>query len=88
MAIRVLTPAEVPGLSRECLRTLLHDDPDSWSAVTLRLGARGDPIIVNSSHSRARQTSDLVHELAHLLLGHNPTRVDVTEDQQLLFAHP
>ena len=84
LAIRVLTPADLPGLSPECLRTLLHDDPDSWSAVTLRLGSRGDLIIVNSSHSRARQASDLVHELAHLLLGHTPTRLDVTEDQQLL----
>jgi predicted transcriptional regulator len=84
LRIRVLTPCDVPGLSEACLRTLLHDDPDSWSAVTLRLGRFGDLIILNSAHSPARQASDLAHELAHVLLGHRPTRVDVTEDQQLL----
>ncbi len=84
LGIRVVTPHDIPGVSEACLRTLLHDDPESWSAVTLRLGAHGDLIIVNSSHSRARQASDLVHELAHVLLSHNPTRVDVAADQQLL----
>jgi hypothetical protein len=84
LGMRVLTPHDVPGVSEGCLRTLLVDDPDSWSAVTLRLGAQGDLIILNSSHSRARQASDLVHELAHVLLAHNPTRVDVAADQQLL----
>jgi hypothetical protein len=84
LGIRVLTPADVPSLSAQCLRTLLQDDPDSWSGITLRLGAHRDLIIVNSSHSRVRQASDLVHELAHILLGHNPTRVDVTADQELL----
>jgi len=84
LGIRVLTPHDVPGVSATCLRTLLDDDPDSWSAVTLRLGAHGDLIIVNCSHSVARQASDVVHELAHVLLAHNPTRIDVAADQQLL----
>ena len=83
LGIRIWTPQDVPGISDDCKRVLLRDDPDSWSAVTLRMPI-GDLIIVNSSHSRARQASDLVHELAHLVLGHTPTRVDVTEDQQLI----
>jgi hypothetical protein len=84
LGMRVLTPHDVPGVSAMCLRTLLEDDPNSWSAITLRLGAHGDIIILNTAHSRPRQASDLVHELAHVLLGHNPTRVDVAADQQLL----
>ena len=84
LGIRVVTPRDVPGVSQACLQTLLHDDADSWSAVTLRLGAQGDLIIVNSEHSSARQASDLVHEIAHVLLGHTPTRLDVSADQQLL----
>lgn len=81
--ITVWTPSDVPGLSEECIDTLLDRDPDSWSAVTLRLPGT-DLIIRNSAHSLARQNSDLMHELAHILLAHTPTRVDVSEDQQLL----
>jgi Zn-dependent peptidase ImmA (M78 family) len=84
LGLRVLIPHDVPGVSSACLRILLQDDPDSWSAVTLRLGRGRDLIIVNSAHSPARQSSNLVHEIAHVLLGHSPTRVDVTADQQLL----
>lgn len=83
LGIKIWTPEDVPGLSVECVRVLLQDDPDSWSAVTLRLTG-ADLIIVNSSHSPARQNSNLMHELAHILLSHTPTRVDVTEDQHLL----
>jgi Zn-dependent peptidase ImmA (M78 family) len=62
---------------------LLREDPDSWSAVTLRLPGV-DLVIVNSAHSKARQASNLMHELAHILLGHSPARVDVSEEGHLL----
>jgi Zn-dependent peptidase ImmA (M78 family) len=83
LGITIWTPSDVPGLSVESLRVLVDGDPESWSAVTLRL-ANTDLIIVNSAHSHGRLASNLMHELAHVLLGHTPTRVDVTEDQQLL----
>lgn len=83
LGVDVWTPADVPGFPAERAAVLLQDDPDSWSAVTLRLmGA--DLIIVNSSHSRARQNSDLMHEMAHILLGHAPARLEVGKNQQLL----
>ncbi len=84
MGIRVITPHDVPGISTACLETLLEADPSSWSAVTLALGRAGDLVILNSATSPARQASSLMHELAHALLGHTPSRVDVSEDNQLL----
>lgn len=83
LGILVWKPTDVPDLSAEALHVLLQEDPDSWSAVTLRM-PESDLIIMNSSHSPARQNSDLMHEIAHILLGHTPTRVDVSEDQHLL----
>lgn len=83
IGVKVWKPSDIPDVPSDCLRKLLHDDPDSWSAVTLRL-PNVDLIIVNSAHSAARQASDLMHELAHILLGHTPTRVDVTEQGDLL----
>lgn len=83
LRVTLWTPHDVPGLSAECLDVLLRQDPDGWSAVTLPLSGL-NLIILNSAHSPGRQNSDLMHELAHILLGHTPTRVDVSEDQQLL----
>lgn len=85
LKVDVHTVQEVPGLSAECLRTLLHDDKDSWSAVTISSGGN-NVVILNSSHARTRLASDLVHELAHILLGHNPSRVDLTEDGSLMLS--
>jgi Zn-dependent peptidase ImmA (M78 family) len=83
LGVIVRYPSDIPGLSSECLKRLLQDDPDGWSAVSLRRGSR-TLVIMNSEHSKVRQASDLMHELAHILLAHTPTRVDVTEDMQLL----
>ncbi|MGH9461481.1 MAG: ImmA/IrrE family metallo-endopeptidase, partial [Vicinamibacteria bacterium] len=65
------------------VRTLTHDDPGSWSAVTLSVGTKR-LVLLNPSHSHARRASDLMHELSHLVIGHDPSRVDVTEDGTLL----
>lgn len=85
LGIAVYNVQEVPGLSAECVRTLLHDDADSWSAVTITSGSRS-VIILNSSHSQSRLASDLVHEIAHILIGHRASRIDLTEDGSLLLS--
>ena len=83
MGITIWHPADIPGLSTDALHVLLKGDPDGWSAVTLRLDSK-DLVILNSAHSPARQASDLMHEISHMLLAHRPSRVDVTEDMYLL----
>ena len=83
--VQMLTPEEIPGLEPSYLKTLLHEDRYSWSAVTVTTGAR-TLIVMNSSHSRARQASNLMHELAHIIIGHEPGRYDLTEDGLLLLA--
>jgi len=81
LGVRVWTPAEVPGLSRTSREALLQNDgatPSCWSAVTV-LAAGKVLVILNSSHSAARQASDLTHELAHRIRGHEAQEVEVTE---------
>ena len=85
LGIRVHTPSEIPGLDPDCLKTLLQEDADSWSAVTISAGSQ-DVIILNSSHKGGRPASDLTHELAHILLGHEPARIDVTADGTLMLS--
>ena len=62
------------GLSEDDVLQLVAVDRDSWSAITVSASGR-DTIVINPNHSRGRYSSDLMHELAHLLLGHQPSTV-------------
>jgi Zn-dependent peptidase ImmA (M78 family) len=83
LGVWVLFPEDIPEVDSKALEVLLIKDSASWSAVTV-CSANRVATILNSSHSKARQASDLFHEIAHILLGHQPTRIDVTEDGTLV----
>lgn len=85
LGVEVHGVEEVPGLTPACLRVLLHDDGSSWSAVTIS-GKMRDVIILNTSHAPSRLSSDLMHELSHILIGHDPARVDLTEEGSLMLS--
>jgi Zn-dependent peptidase ImmA (M78 family) len=88
LGIRVWTPEDVPGLGPEAISVLLRNDgmtPSDWSAVTLVVGSRV-VVIQNSSHSPARQASDLTHELAHRIRGHDAKEVSVSADGLMLLS--
>ena len=59
------------GLAPADVKQLVRSDSDSWSAITVSAADR-DAIILNPNHRRGRYSSDVMHELAHLLLGHEP----------------
>lgn len=82
MGTDIHTVADVPGLDENSRSTLLSD-VNGWSAVTITNGTR-HVVILNSGHSAARSSSDLMHELSHIILAHKPGRVDVTEDGSLI----
>jgi hypothetical protein len=83
LKVKIWAAEEVPELAPEYLNTLLYEDSSSWSAVTIKVALQ-TLIILNSSHSKARQSSDLMHELAHLIIGHESSRIDVSEDGLLM----
>lgn len=86
LGVRIWKPKDVPGLCQSSLDILLRNDgvtQSCWSAVTLVVGAKV-LVILNSSHSLARQASDLTHELAHRIRGHEAQEVDVTKDGLML----
>ena len=70
------------GLSGEGLEQLTVVDPDAWSAVTVSAHGK-DAILVNPTHTKGRYSSDVMHELAHLLLGHQPSTVFFAGDEHL-----
>jgi Zn-dependent peptidase ImmA (M78 family) len=82
LGVAIHTAADVPSLGPAVL-SALRNDSDSWSAVTISDGTH-HVIVINPWHSAARTSSDTMHELAHVLRGHSPTTVDVTEDGGLM----
>lgn len=83
--IEIWTPHQVPELESKWTNILLKKDPSAWSAVTLSINAK-NLIILNSTHSKARQASDLTHELSHILIGHDAGRVDISPDGLLMLS--
>lgn len=85
LGVTVWRPRDVPNLPRKSLSQLVEEDSDSWSAVTLQAGS-SRLTIVNSAHSATRQRSSIAHELAHLILAHSPSRIDVSEKGYLVLS--
>ena len=85
LGVIVWRPEEIPGLAESSLRRLTNHDSDSWSAVTIGVGDT-NLTIVNSAHPPTRQRSSLSHELAHLILDHEPGRIDLSPAGHLLLS--
>lgn len=77
LGVLVLTPSDLGELPSDVRARLLNAHRDCWSAITVSLGSR-HLIIRNPRHARTRQHSSLAHELAHIILGHDPSLMFVT----------
>lgn len=69
---------EVPELKEETFQYLTSDEGNEWSAVTVVVNDK-EFIVVNPTHSAARQASDLMHELAHIIKDHNAGQVFMSD---------
>lgn len=88
LGIKVWTPHDVPGLTQEHLNILLFNDgktASDWSAVTL-IVEDIKLVILNSSHSLGRQSSDLMHELSHLILDHQSKEMNASSEGVLMLS--
>lgn len=78
----LLTPHEIPELEKSDREILLAKGRSDWSAVTLTVKDK-DVVIYNPTHSVGRRNSDQMHELAHILIGHQQSQFVVSEDGNL-----
>jgi Zn-dependent peptidase ImmA (M78 family) len=83
-SVVVMTPDDL-ALDPADKHHLTIAEPESWSGFTIREGD-AKAIVVNSGHSKSRQTSTLMHEMAHIDLKHIPNRVEVGPDGMLLLS--
>src|SRR4051812_14718251 len=64
-------------VERDRLEELDRLQPGSFSAATIHLPNGRIVAVVNTVNStKARRDSDLAHEIAHIMLKHEPRRVD------------
>lgn len=71
LAIPVTKLSEVVGMPSEILNYYFGVGSDDFSATSLCEGSYRE-IVHNDSHHPNRQNSSVMHEIAHILLGHPP----------------
>lgn len=81
--VRLWTPYDVPGLSQTALDQLLVNDPRGWSAISCALDCQ-EVVVYNPCHSSTRQASDISHELAHVILNHEPGKMVLSQDGSMI----
>jgi hypothetical protein len=72
LGVFVLQPGDLLDLPEEVRSRLVNAHRDCWSAITVSDG-NCHLIVVNSSHAKTRVHSSLAHEIAHIILGHEPS---------------
>ena len=82
LGVVLWTCADVPGITSDILQQLIVNDPCGWSAVTVAVQDRVI-VVYNDRKSRGRQASDITHELAHVILSHDPATVILSESIDL-----
>lgn len=75
-------PVTALGLGPSDIEQLVHVDSNAWSAITVAAAGR-EAIITNPNHRGGRYSSDVMHELAHLLLRHQPSTMFFAGDADL-----
>ncbi len=69
LGISVLTPHIIPNITQEIVSLVCANPDGAFSAVTILVASRRI-VIHNPNHSPARQESDLMHEISHVVCAH------------------
>lgn len=77
VGVEIWELSEIGELPKFSLDYLGSKEGDDWSALTVT--AQKTVIVLNPSHSANRHSSSGMHELAHILRGHKPSEVRITE---------
>lgn len=78
--IRVITPSQLRHLPPMIAMKLTGQLNSCWSAVTLRLTENRQLCVLNPTHEVERQRATLMEEIAHVALGHELSRIIITDE--------
>lgn len=77
LGVSVVASSDLSDLPEDVRRRLVNDHRDCWSAITVSDG-HGHLIVTNLSHAQTRLNSSLAHEIAHIVLGHEPSMMFIS----------
>ena len=77
LGVSVVASSDLSDLPEDVRRRLVNDHRDCWSAITVTDG-HGHLIVTNLSHAQTRLNSSLAHEIAHIVLGHEPSMMFIS----------
>ena len=83
LAVTVWETNDVSGLSSNVLDVLNDESDQSWSALTMRVGPR-NLVVFKPVSSKGRRNNVIMHELAHIILGHELAQACILEDGSLV----
>lgn len=83
LRVTVWSTTDISGLSAETLGVLNDGTDQSWSALTMRLGPN-HLIVHKPVTSVGRRNNVVMHELAHIILGHELAQACLLEDGSLV----
>jgi hypothetical protein len=78
LQVRLCTPGDIDDLPDSVRTQLLVVDPWGWSAVSQF--SSDHAMIIYNPHSKGRQASDIMHELAHFILAHDQGPLIMSHD--------
>ena len=87
IGVKVFTPNSLIqfGLKTDHVSTLLGGSSSNWSAAVIPMHSEESHLIIhNPKHSPARQQSNIMHEIAHIVCGHEP---EVLDESLGMLAH-
>lgn len=77
LGFEIWTPHDVPEITDDILDELLRNDVWGWSATSFEVNEKSI-IIYNPTHGKGRQASDVMHEISHNVLNHQPASMILT----------
>ena len=83
LGVTVWSVSDVEGLGSEERNILTDPNDDSWAAMTMRIGT-DDLVIYKPVQSEGRRNNVIMHELAHIILGHELADACMLEDGSLV----
>ncbi|MEO0486919.1 MAG: ImmA/IrrE family metallo-endopeptidase [Pseudomonadota bacterium] len=83
LGVTVWSVDQVAGMSSTSLQVLEDQQDDSWLALTMRIGPK-HLVIHKTVSSEGHRNSIVMHELSHIILGHQLAEACMLEDGSLV----
>lgn len=82
LGVTVWSVREVAELNSHDLSVLTNESDDSWAALTMRIGTE-NLVLFKPVSSQGRRNNVIMHELAHIILGHELADACIMNDGSL-----